>query len=213
MFRSLLLAAILAAVPASLLLTLGQALWVTPLILEAEVYERGGIPGELPLEALDGARLLSTALANGVLTLGFALLLVGIYALRTPEGPKRGLFWGMAGFSVFFLAPSLGLPPELPGTESADLVARQLWWLGTVLATATALPLIVFGAPMWRRWVGWLLLILPHGIGAPYPEVAGSLAPEALQWQFRVATLLNNLFFWGLLGIFSAISFRRLATA
>src|SRR5262245_44926449 len=81
-----------------------------------------------------------TVLVNLVGDIGFALILVvaselagGILSWR------QGLLWGLAGFAVFTLAPGLGLPPELPAMPSADLLGRQLWWLGTVVATAGGL--------------------------------------------------------------------------
>jgi adenosylcobinamide kinase/adenosylcobinamide-phosphate guanylyltransferase len=49
------------------------------------------------------------------------------------------MFWGLAGFAVFTLAPGLGLPPELPAMPAADLLARQVWWIGTAAATAIGL--------------------------------------------------------------------------
>jgi len=41
--------------------------------------------------------------------------------------------------------------------------------------------------------------------------VPGSLAPETLQAQFRVASTLSNAIFWLLLGLVSAGAFRRMS--
>src|ERR1700745_2045609 len=55
---------------------------------------------------------------------------------------RTGLFWGLAGFATFTLAPGLGLPPELPGTEAAPLLQRQLWWVTTAAATGGGMALL-----------------------------------------------------------------------
>ncbi|WP_205919925.1 CbtA family protein, partial [Pseudomonas viridiflava] len=46
-------------------------------------------------------------------------------------------------------------------------------------------------------------------IGAPQPLVHESLAPEALESQFIIASLLTNAVFWVALGLISAWLFRR----
>ena len=130
---------------AALLLTLLQILWVTPLILEAETYEKSEPVAAQPHEHAPGVaahvhdeeawepedgwqRTLSTTGGNLVVAVGFALMLAGLFTLRAPGQTWQGLLWGLAGYAVFCLAPSLGLPPELPGTAAADLVQRQYWW-------------------------------------------------------------------------------------
>ena len=220
MFRSLVLAALLAGLAASGVLTLTQTRWVTPLILHAEVFEEaatrhaGTVPAEPPSErawtpADPGERLLATSVGNGVMGIGYALLLVGLFAWRRPVGAAEGLAFGLAGFAAFFAAPSLGLPPELPGTEAAELSARQAWWLATAVGTAVGLGLCFLQTRWLWRSLGLGLLILPHVLGAPEPVVAGGLAPESLQTQFRLATLLSNALFWALLGWLSALAVRR----
>lgn len=212
-YRSALCAAV-AGLLAALLLTLAQAVWVTPLILQAETYEQAAEPATH--EASDAwqpedgwQRALSTAAGNVVLGLGYGLMLVGLYRLRRPSGMGQGLLWGMAGYAVFFLLPGLGLPPELPGTAAAALAARQYWWLGTVLASGAGLALLFLQCRWLWRGAGLLLLVLPHGIGAPQPGWPASLAPEALQSQFYQATLLCNALFWAMLGAVSAGLFAR----
>ena len=99
--------------------------------------------------------------------------------------------------------------PDLPGTETAELSARQHWWPGTVLATAAGLGLLFLQANGLLRAWGLALLVLPHWLGAPQPAIAASLAPEALQTQFRLATLVSHAVFWLLLGMLSAYAFQR----
>jgi len=239
MIRSMIFSAVIAGVLAALVLTLVQALWVTPLILEAETFEQSTEPMTPPTEAMharsDGGhtaehhldvnshhhlgdawapedgwqRTLATAVSNSLLGIGFALMLTGIYALRRPHGVIQGMAWGLAGFVVFFASPSLGLPPELPGTEAASLTDRQLWWLTTAASTAVGLSCLF----LQKRWAVRLLalpfLIAPHVLGAPHPTVVYSTAPEELQQSFRIATLAVNAAFWVLLGALSVIVYQR----
>lgn len=221
MFRSLVFAAALAGFSAASALTLTQALWVTPLILEAETYEDAAaslapVAHGDHAESEDawqpengGARLLATSIGNGVLGMGYGLMLTGLYTWRRPSGAAQGLAWGLAGYAIFFAAPGLGLPPELPGTAAAELGARQSWWLATAACTAGGLGLMFLQQRGPLRILGGALLAAPHLIGAPHPALGGSLAPETLQTQFRLATLFCNALFWALLGVVSAAAFRR----
>ncbi|USS53341.1 CbtA family protein [Pseudomonas kermanshahensis] len=215
---------------AALLLTLLQSFWVAPLILEAETYESAAPVAEHHEHGAEGAaahehsveawspedgwqRVLSTTGGNLVVAVGFALILVALYSLREPKRAATGALWGLAGFAVFCLAPTLGLPPELPGTAAADLGQRQAWWIGTASATALGLALLVFARHWLVKALGAVLLVLPHVIGAPQPEVHQSLAPEALEAQFKVASWLTNAAFWLALGLFSAWLYRRSSQA
>lgn len=215
MFNRILLAALLAGSLAALVLTVAQALWVTPLILQAEVYENAAVHDHEQAETgawqpeTEEQRRYATGLGNAVMAMGYALILVGLYMLRRPANALQGLAWGWAGFTVFFLAPSLGLPPELPGTASAELLSRQHWWLSTVAATALGLGLLFLQQHRPWQGLGVLLLAAPHLIGAPQIADPISLAPEALQAQFRLLTLACNALFWLLLGLLSTVAFRR----
>ena len=210
---------------AALFLTLLQSFWVVPLILQAETYENapteqvhehaenapaGHVHDDEAWSPQDGwQRILSTTGGNLVVAVGFALMLAGLYTLRAPGKTSQGVLWGLAGFAVFTLAPTLGLPPELPGTAAADLTQRQIWWIGTAASTAVALALIVFGKNWLLKVLGVAILVVPHVIGAPQPPVHESLAPEALESQFQIASLLTNALFWIAMGVISAWLFRR----
>lgn len=211
---------------AALLLTLLQSLWVAPLILQAETFEKAPSATEVTHEHTAGApahthdaeawepqdgwqRVLSTTGGNLVVAVGFALMLAGLYTLRAPTRTAQGLLWGLAGYATFVLAPTLGLPPELPGTAAADLAQRQIWWVGTAASTAAAIALLVFGRNGWLKVLGVAILVVPHVIGAPQPEVHSMLAPPALEAQFKIASQLTNVAFWLALGLISAWLFRR----
>jgi cobalt transporter subunit CbtA len=214
---------------AALLLTLVQSFWVAPLILQAETYEKapaaemhehahehgdaamaGHVHDEEAWEPQDGwQRVLSTTGGNLVVAVGFALMLAALYTLRAPSNTSQGALWGLAGFAVFVLAPTLGLPPELPGTAAADLTQRQIWWISTAASTAVGLALIVFAQNWLLKVLGAAILVVPHIVGAPQPLVHSALAPEALEAQFKIASLLTNAVFWVAMGLISAWLFRR----
>jgi cobalt transporter subunit CbtA len=225
-FRRLTGAALLAGLAAGLWLCAARQVWVVPLILQAEAFELApsehaahhghGTPPDgrqarmleaqaQEWEPADGwERAGWTWAANLLTSFGFALLLVGGYGLRGGEvGWRRGLLWGLAGFMVFSAAPALGLPPALPGVPEAPLLPRQLWWMGTVLATGGGLVLLAFARGNRWRWLAIPLLLLPHVVGAP--RVAGTLPHglAVLTRQFLIATLLVNLSSWLVLGAVS----------
>ena len=154
-------------------------------------------------------RVLSTTGGNLVVAVGFALMLAGLYTLRAPNRTSQGLLWGLAGYATFCLAPTMGLPPELPGTAAADLAQRQIWWVGTAASTAVGIALIVFAQHWLLKVLGVAIIAVPHIIGAPQPEVHSMLAPEALEAQFKIASQLTNAAFWLALGLISAWLFRR----
>jgi cobalt transporter subunit CbtA len=122
---------------------------------------------------------------------------------------REGLFWGLAGFATFTLAPGLGLPPELPGSEAAPLVGRQLWWLATTVATGGALALIAFTRRPGYAILAAILIVAPHLYGAPQPIEHAAAAPEALTHRFVVAVTLVSLLFWLALGTATGYFYRR----
>jgi cobalt transporter subunit CbtA len=196
-FKRIAIAAALAGLISGFVLTAIQQLQVAPLIRTAEALETHS-HAEPPT-------LVATAAANVVLATGFALLLGAAFSLRNRGGWRAGLLWGAAGYAVFFIAPSLGLPPELPGTESAALHDRRIWWAGTVIASAIGLWLAVFTRRPWRT-LGLILLLAPHIIGAPQPAMHGGTVPFELARDFIIATGIANAFLWlslgGLFGLF-----------
>ncbi|WFU85078.1 CbtA family protein [Bradyrhizobium sp. CIAT3101] len=155
-----------------------------------------------------------TAAANILTAIGFALLLAGLFAVRSgATGASvswhEGLLWGLAGFAVFTLAPGLGLPPELPGVPAAPLLSRQIWWLAAVLATAGGLAMIVFRRSVPAAIAGVILLTLPHLIGAPELANIETNVPSSLTHQFVTAVTVTSLVFWTLLGGLTSAVFAR----
>ena len=228
MVRETVLTAITAGLIAAIVFTLVQSVWVTPLILQGETYEDAAEAAATHVESAgsntdhhhdEGAwkpqdgieRTLFTFAANLLMGVGYAFVLVALYLLwREPKSALSGAAYGMAGFVVFFAAPGLGLPPELPGTAAAELTARQEWWVLTAAATAAGLVLFFSAPRWWARILALAIIVAPHLIPAPQPAVPASLAPEALQGQFRLASTFCNALFWLSLGIASSVVFRKL---
>ncbi len=214
-FRELVIAALWTGLLAGLLLTAVQQIQVIPTLLQAEVYEEATVVGnsENSREHHDWQpengweRTFFTAIANISLGVGFALLIGSVMCLRgRPSHWRMGLLWGLAGYITFFVAPSLSLPPEVPGTEAAKLADRQSWWLITVFDTGFGLSLLTFALTKTYKFFGAVLLVAPHLIGAPQPDVHSSAAPAELAQSFIVASVFANAVFWlaigGLMGQF-----------
>ena len=134
----------------------------------------------------------------------YGILLVAGFALAEHfgrrVGSREGLIWGIAGFVAFQLAPAMGLAPELPGTVAADLSVRQVWWLGTVLATGTGIALFAYGGNVVTALLGVALLAAPHLIGAPRLEEYYGAAPPELGAAFSANVLGVGLVTWAVLG-------------
>lgn len=146
-------------------------------------------------------RFAFSVLANIVTGIGFALVLVAVSEFAGGIGNwRQGVFWGLAGFAVFTLAPGLGLPPELPAMPAADLMPRQIWWVATVVATAIGLALIAFRTSAPLTVLAVVLIVAPHIVGAPQPDSFETPIPEGLHHQFVVAVTVTNLVFWLVLG-------------
>lgn len=239
MFRRIFLTALIAEVLGGFGISVVQQITTAPLIHRAEQYESRMPasadrlespygPAELVHEAphtaaagaeaawmpADGiARALYTALADILTGVGFALILAACFALSgRPVDGRTGLLWGLAGFASVSLAPALGLPPEVPGSLSADLAARQIWWLGCAAATAAGLWMMVFRRGSLWALGGILLIVVPHAIGAPQPAHLGGPVPPELAARFVAASLVTGAVFWCALGWLSGTVWKRLGS-
>ena len=239
MVRETVLAATVAGFIAALIFTLAQSVWVTPLILQSETYEEAAEQAAHRVEAERGdahhdndhetagaghhhdanawkpqdgrERTLFTFASNLLMGVGYAFVLIALYLLwREPKTAIDSALYGLAGFAVFFAAPALGLPPELPGTAAAELTARQQWWGMTAIATAAGLMLFAWQPRWWLRLLALAIVVAPHLVPAPHPVVESSLAPADLQSRFRLATALCNALFWLSLGVTSGVTFQKL---
>lgn len=214
MLKHYLSGALIAGVASGLVAAALQFTFVIPLILEGELYESGarlhfgsGTPqspaGSPPL-GTDWFRHMMTITFDVISYTAYALLLTGLMALAARSGhavnARRGAIWGFAGFVAVQLAPALGLPPELPGTIAPEVLPRQIWWSGTILATAGALWLFAFGRGWQALVIGAVLLLAPHLIGAPHLDTYYGLAAPELAAHFATSSLGFAAISWGVLG-------------
>jgi cobalt transporter subunit CbtA len=207
--RPLVFAALCAGLLSGIFATAAHQLGTVPIILEAEAYEKpaphmtlGAHQHASSWEPENGAERTAYTLVADILTgIGFALLLAAGLTLRGGVVTWRdGLFWGLAGFAAFTLAPSLGLPPQLPGTEAAPLFQRQLWWSATAVATCGGLALLAFTRRSPWAFLAAVLIVLPHLYGAPQAADPMAAAPTPLAHRFVVAATVVNFLFWSILG-------------
>ncbi len=213
-FRQTFFVAFLTALIASLVFSLYQFYFINPLIFAAEIYE---VAEPVDLNAVtqieewspgDGIeRSLYTLLANFLMSLAYSLLLASAMLFRGSCSTIKGLAWGIAAYLSFFIAPGLGLPPEIPGMQAADLNLRQNWWFLCVVLTALGLAVFIF-SPRYYKGAGVILLILPHLIGAPVAKIHGFSHPDPVAivkltelWQqFILHTSIANALLWLIIG-------------
>ena len=227
MIKRMLAGGVLAGFAAGLLAALLHFAFVQELILLGEQYETGarvhfeaadpaatahghgaaadtGSHDPAAAEAGDFRRNGLTVLFTGLIYAAYGLLLVAGFALAEHFGrrvtAREGILWGIGGFAAFQLAPALGLAPELPGSVAADLGERQVWWLGTVAATATGLALLGYGRTLLTAVLGGALLAAPHVIGAPHLDAFHGVAPPEVAAEFAARVLGVGLATWAALG-------------
>lgn len=147
-------------------------------------------------------RMAFTGLATLIGGVGYALLLgAAMLACRREPTPERALAFALAGFAAVALAPALGLPPELPGSEAAPLATRQAWWLMTAAATAMGLYLILIRRAAITILGGLVLIVAPHLAGAPVPPAETSALPAVLAAQFAARSIGIAFVFWAVIGL------------
>lgn len=225
MFSRILTSAVFAGFAAGLIFTVLQFFFVQPVLVHAELYETGakvhfGTGGSLaqgPAVSLELLRNSLSILFGALIYTGYGLMLVAAMALADERGveitPRKGILWGVAGFIAVQFAPGFTLSPEVPGSAAAGVAVRQMWWFPTVGAAALAMALLAFGKS-WKSWgAAIVLLILPHAIGAPHPEMFTGTTPPELGSLFAGRVFGVNLAAWTMLGLFAAYFWQREADA
>ena len=235
-FRSIIFSALMVGIIAGSLYGFFQQFQVNPIIYAAEVYEVAEAPDTFALEDATQhsaqeawtpedrvARISSTLIANILIGIGFALLLISAMSLHNLKSNKpklnwqAGILWGLGLLAILFIAPSLlGLLPEIPGTLAQTLENRQIWWVFSALATASGLAVIYY-APRFVKLLGTALVALPHVIGAPTlathsyanGDPAAVAALNELSHQFVIMTSVGMLIFCVLLGALSGFCSTR----
>lgn len=211
MIHRVLMVGLLAGLLAGLVVATLQHFVTTPLILAGEVYESAEAPaadghdmaGMSDWKPADGLqRTAFTSVATIATSAGFALiLLAGMLASGDKITVKMAFGWSLAAFVATGLAPSLGLAPELPGSAAGPLLARQVWWVGTAIATGIALWLFIRSQTVIPKVVAVVLLAAPHLIGAPQPAAFESKAPAELAAHFAAASLTIQAALWIMSGL------------
>ena len=233
MIMRALFAAILAGLAAGLVMTTIQNFKTTPLILKAEVYENtnahnhgtGENTAEHKKAEIDQATKTVEAkewqpsngferIAYGVVTdvivaIGLALLLTAASLLSGKQiTPENGALWGLVAFAVFSLSPAAGLPPELPAMPAADLLARQTWWWGTILAGTAGVALIGMRGGVVFTLIAVVLFTAPHLIGAPQPMDHETAIPAHLIQEYVANSLFMMAATWITVGTALGFAFK-----
>jgi cobalt transporter subunit CbtA len=233
LFRRIILNALLVGIVASFVFSLLQVYVVNPIIFASETYEVPEAPTEHSHEGEEAGHVHShgedawapedgfertayTMSANVFAGIAYASILLAVMSQLSLQGLTRasllkGLAWGAGGFIVFFGAPAIGIPPEIPGIEAAPVEHRQVWWLLAAGGVATGLLVLVF-APLKFKALGLLAIALPYIVSAPHPEGPAFTHPDPaavealtdLHQQFIIATSVSNLLFWLVMGVMSA---------
>ncbi|HEY6980573.1 CbtA family protein [Reyranella sp.] len=229
MLARILSVGLLAGLVAGLLVAALQQVTTTPLIIAAEAFEtKAPAPSHADARKADdhGAhehdegwkpadglpRFFYTSLATVVTAIGLALvLLAAMVAAGERIDERHAIAWAIAGFVAFGLAPAAGLAPELPGSAAGDLVARQIWWVGTACATAIAIWMFLKTEKALFRVLALAVLVAPHVIGAPQPHELESRAPAEFAARFAALSLAVQACLWLLVGIAVGLLWPRLA--
>jgi cobalt transporter subunit CbtA len=197
---------------------------VTPYIVAAETFESAAHEHGTQSQSAPSAevwkpseglgRLAFTVLANLVISIALALVMVGFsLLLDLPITRANGSLWGLCGFLAFALAPAAGLPPELPGFPAAELWTRQIWWWFTVAMTASGLAVVAKYRTTGHFAVAVILIGLPHFIGAPNPPSHDSNLPAHLASGFVANALATASVFWLVLGLALGLINERLPSS
>ncbi len=226
MIGRVVLAALLAGIAAGLIMGLVTQFKLTPLILEAETFEvaQAGESHTHGTEASGAAasvtddhgqargwhQTLGTFATTALAGVGFAAALTGLsFLLGVPVTRQNGLIWGLCGFVAVSLAPAAGLPPELPGMPSANVSARQVWWLFTIVCTGAALWLALIRREHLAVAAAVVLAMVPHLVGAPQAVSHETALSAGLVQRFVASSLAANALFWALIGVFLGYALER----
>ena len=199
-----------------------QWYFVQPVLLHSELYETGMLKhfgnsansAHPKLEYIQPIRDGLSLIFSMLIYTGYSLLLISAMSLRQLKSEititfHQGIIWGIAGYIVVHLAPAISLPPEVPGVAAAELQSRQIWWFATVIFTAGGLWIIAFNTKVLSFIIGATLILAPHIIGAPEPDIFTGPAPTEIGALFASRALGVGLISWAILGGFSALFLQK----
>lgn len=154
-------------------------------------------------------RTFYSALSDVIIAIGFAFLLAAVSLLTGISiTPRNGALWGLTAFAVFTLSPAAGLPPELPGMPAADLINRQIWWWGCVIAGAIGVGLIALKQNALFIVAGIVMIAAPHLIGAPQPVNHETAVPSHLIQTYVANSLFILAITWIIVGTVLGYTFK-----
>jgi cobalt transporter subunit CbtA len=237
-FSRIIYSAILIGFVAGVLLTSLQIVSLNPIIFAAESYQldtaettTGSGDGHsghshehddeawVPAHGLE--RTAYTLLANILASTGFAAMVLALMcqfclARKGNISWSQGSLWGLAGFTALFLAPAIGLPPEIPGMAAAAVEHRQIWWALCALSVAIGLGIFAF-TPIRVKALGLLFLVIPYIVRAPQVDAPMFMHPDPsivqvlvdLHQRFVFISAISNLIFWLVLGLACRFAFNR----
>jgi predicted cobalt transporter CbtA len=93
---------------------------------------------------------------------------------------------------------------------AGDVLARQVWWVATIAATALGIGLFWLKDEAWAKTAAIVLIILPHLIGAPEAPSHESSVPAGLSAAFAANSLAAAAIFWCAVGGFLGLAMDRL---
>jgi cobalt transporter subunit CbtA len=222
MTKSLLSGGVIAGAVTGLAVAFLQFFLIQPLVVEAERYETGelvlmGVAQDEPSgsssdtvpsahDAHDADDEFSVVVRSGLTVLTLVLTWSGFGLVAGAALATHRALWGphsisvpalaLSGFAAFVLSPSLGLPPELPGMQAAELSDRQMWWVMTAAATVAGL-FLSSGVKSWLgRLAGLALMVAPHLLGAPQPPASVPVIPPDLAALYSARALGLSLIGW-----------------
>lgn len=235
-FRRIIYTALLVGLLSGLVLSAVQIVAVNPIIFAAESYEAESKDAEGVASGHDHGshdhgdawspengieRTLYTIFANVAAGIGFAAILLALMSQFQLSGitqlsAYKGILWGMAGFIAVFMAPAIGLSPELPGAEAAAVEKRQLWWTLAVVLVTIGLLTLTF-APFKYKAIGLISLVIPYIVAIPTHQGPAFSNPDpmvvealtSLSQQFIINSAASNLLFWITLGVLASWALNR----
>ena len=83
----------------------------------------------------------------------------------------------------------------------ADLTLRQIWWVGTIIATGVAIYCFAIRKEFWAPFLGVIILAIPHIIGAPVAPEGETSVPPGLAAEFAANALACAAVFWLVMGV------------
>jgi len=233
MLKKLVASALFAGLAAGVVASVLHFAMLVPIIIEAEQYESGQLthftaaPDTAAQPAAEEGPDTSLwhrdtdPVHRGIMTFGmelitytgFALILIALFAAAERYGhqvtAREGILWGLAGFLALHVAPAAGLPPETPGIPAADITARQMWWIGTALATGVGIALIAFGRSLALSALALVLIVIPHIVGAPHLEELSGVVPPSIEGMFAGRSIAVAALSWSVLGFLAGWFWNR----